>query len=209
MTPTTTTTTTPATTTTTAAPTAFDRTLFLAAIAAVAGKVFDPGASTTAEGLSIPASWTTAEERRAYALYSAQLYAGDSKMDVALSWRIRHAYEAGVISKPTKVRFGARQLAGDSIERAEAETRAAMRQAATNRIHERQAVAMERVADSLELVFQAMALSSGTDMTDVRTRFNKLAAERAQARANEAKATAEAQAAKAKAEADAKATKAA
>jgi hypothetical protein len=199
-----TTTNTTTTTTTTTPSTSFDRSIFIAAVAAVLAKAFDPGDAQDAAALNIPASISTSDERRVYALLSAQLYAGDGKPATALAWRIRHAFEAGVIGKPSKVRFGARELSGDSISAAERETRQVQRRMASDRIAERQVLATERLADAVETLLQVFIMKDGkgNDISDIKGAYAALTMKRAEARAAEAKTEAKAEA---KAKDDAKA----
>jgi hypothetical protein len=192
---------------TTTTSTAFDRSLFIAAVAAVLTKAFDPGDAQDAAALSIPASVCTADERRVYCLLSAQLYAGDGKPATALAWRVRHAFEAGVIGSPSKFRFAAREVAGDAIATAERETRQVQRRMASDRIAERQVKATERLADAVETMLQVFVMNTGKgqDLADIKAAFAALTEKRAEVRAAEAKAAAEKAEAKAKAAAEAEA----
>ena len=179
--------------TTTPTPTTFDRSIFIAAVAAILSKSFEPGDAQDAAALVMPATVCTADERRVYCLLSAQLYAGDGKPATALAWRVRHAFEAGVIGAPSKYRFAAREISGDAIATAERETRQVQRRMASDRIAERQVKATERLADAVEMAVRLFAMreGNGQDFTDIRLAYDALANKRDEARAAEAKAAAE------------------
>jgi hypothetical protein len=191
------------TTPTTPTPTTFDRSIFIAAVAAILSKSFEPGDAQDAAALAIPASVCTTDERRVYCLLSMQLYAGDGKPATALAWRIRHAFEAGVIGAPSKARFAYRELSGDTISAAERETRQVQRRMASDRIAERTARATEKLAEGVDLLVKLFAMREGPgqDFEDIRAMYEGLAAKRTEARAVEAKMAVEAAKAKAKAEA--------
>lgn len=193
------------TTNTTPTPTTFDRSIFIAAVAAILSKSFEPGDAQDAAALVIPATVCTADERRVYCLLSAQLYAGDGKPSTALAWRIRHAYEAGVIGVPSKARFAYREISGDAIATAERETRQVQRRMASDRIADRTARATERLAEGVETLLQVFVMNSGKgqDLADIKAAFAALTSARTEARVVEAKAAAEKAAAEAKAKADA------
>jgi hypothetical protein len=72
-------------TTTQPTTTTFDRSIFIAAVAAILSKSFEPGDAQDAAALVMPATVCTADERRVYCLLSAQLYAGDGKPATALA----------------------------------------------------------------------------------------------------------------------------
>lgn len=137
-------------TTTDTTPAVTDFTAFKAAARELFMRAFEPASPAAPEGTYIPGEFATSDERRAYALLSAQLYAQAGQKDAALAWRIRHAYEAGVISKPAKWRYAAVELAG-KIGPCEAETRNLIRGMAMLRIAERTALATERTATATEL----------------------------------------------------------
>lgn len=185
--------------------TTFDRSIFIAAVAAILSKSFEPGDAQDAAALAIPASVCTTDERRVYCLLSMQLYAGDGKPATALAWRIRHAFEAGVIGAPSKARFAYRELSGDTISAAERETRQVQRRMASDRIAERTARATEKLAEGIETLLQVFVMNTGRgqDLADIKTAFAALTSARTEARVVEAKAATEKAAAEAKAKAEA------
>lgn len=132
-------------TTTSTTTTAFDSAAFRAVAATLLGN-FDPGSPTDPGACSIPSSVATQDGRRVFSLMAAQLYLASGQRDAALAWRVRHAFEAGVISGPARWRFAAREVSGNEISTAERETRDVLRRMASDRIAERAANAAELTA---------------------------------------------------------------
>lgn len=136
--------------------TAFDSAAFRAVAATLLGN-FDPGSPTDPGSCSIPSSVATQDGRRVFSLMAAQLYLAAGQKDAALAWRVRHAFEAGVISGPARWRFAAREVSGNEISIAERETRDVLRRMASDRIAERAANAAELTA----LIATASMLGDG------------------------------------------------
>jgi hypothetical protein len=124
-----------------------DRESYAAHAVAILGvAAFNPGEVALGEQTSIPASFCDSRSRRVYSLMAAHLFVTDGKRDAALAWRIRHAYEAGVIGAPSKWRFAASELSGDAIPRTERETSEIIRALAKGRLDERRATALSAAA---------------------------------------------------------------
>ncbi len=103
--------------------TRFDDSQFREAASAIFGFDFSPESSSDPASLHLSVGLNE-QERRAYCLLAAQYFAGVGWNKVALAWRVKHAFEIGVIAYPSKARFGAVELTGAaSITRAEAHTR--------------------------------------------------------------------------------------